>query len=129
MLDGPAPASYRFADPKRRRRKMPHAELKYSSDLDIDAKSILAEIEAVILDHDSGAGACKGRAYPVAQFHHSHIAITVALLTKPHRDEAFSRALLADLESRIKARLGQPCEFSLGLSYSTPFYVTNFHAG
>ncbi|NVK13430.1 MAG: hypothetical protein HWE35_04555 [Rhodobacteraceae bacterium] len=108
---------------------MPHAELKYSSDLDIDAKAILAEIETVILEHDSGAGACKGRAYPAGQYHHSHITISVALLTKPHRDEAFSRSLLADLESRIKARLHQPCEFSLGLSYSTPFYVTNFHGG
>ena len=108
---------------------MPHAELKYSSDLEIDAKAILAEIEAAILEHDSGAGACKGRAYPADQFHHTHIAINVALLTKPHRDEAFSKALLADLETRIKAQLPQPCEFSLGLSYSTPFYVTCFHAG
>lgn len=106
---------------------MPHAELKYSSDLDIDAKAILAEIEAVILDHDGGAGACKGRAYPADHFRHSHIAISVALLAKPHRDEAFSRALLADLESRIKAQLTQACEFSLGLSYSTPFYSTNYH--
>ncbi|KIC37921.1 hypothetical protein [Leisingera sp. ANG-M7] len=108
---------------------MPHAELKYSSDLDVDAEAILAEIETVILEHDSGAGACKGRAYPAGQFRHTHITVSVALLTKPHRDEAFSRALLADLESRIKARLHQPCEFSLGLSYSTPLYVTNFHGG
>ncbi|UWQ50422.1 hypothetical protein K3722_02920 [Leisingera caerulea] len=108
---------------------MPHAELKYSSDLEIDAPSILAAIEAVILEHDAGAGACKGRAYPTDQFHHTHIAISVALLSKPHRDETFSRALLADLESRIKAQLRQPCEFSLGLSYSTPFYLTHFHPG
>lgn len=108
---------------------MPHAELKYSSDLEIDAKAILAQIEATILEHDAGAGACKGRAYPTDLFRHSHIAISVALLSKPHRDEAFSRALLADLESRIKAQLRQPCEFSLGLSYSTPFYVTNSHSG
>ncbi|MEW2912971.1 hypothetical protein [Leisingera sp. JC11] len=108
---------------------MPHAELKFSSDLDLDAEAILDEIEAVILEHDGGAGACKGRAYPTDRYHHTHITVSVALLTKPHRDEAFSQALLADLESRIKARLLQPCEFSLGLSYSTPFYVTNFHAG
>ncbi|MCB4454785.1 hypothetical protein [Leisingera sp. McT4-56] len=107
---------------------MPHAELKYSSNLDLDAEAILAEIETVILEHDGGAGACKGRAYPADRFHRTHITISVALLSKPHRDEAFSNALLADLESRIKARLHQPCEFSLGLNYSTPFYVTNFHA-
>ncbi|OBY28759.1 hypothetical protein [Leisingera sp. JC1] len=108
---------------------MPHAELKYSSNLDVDAEAILAEIETVILEHDCGAGACKGRAYSTDRYHHTHITVSVALLTKPHRDETFSRALLADLESRIKARLHQPCEFSLGLSYSTPFYVTNFHGG
>ena len=106
---------------------MPHAELKYSSDLEIDAEAILAGIETAILEHDSGAGACKGRAYPTGRFHHTHITISVALLTKPHRDDAFSQALLSDLESRIKAQLHQTCEFSLGLSYSTPFYVTNTH--
>lgn len=106
---------------------MPHAEIKYSADLEIDASAILAGIEAVILEHDAGAGACKGRAYPAAQYHHSHITISVALLTKPHRDETFSRRLLAALEHRIKALISTPCEFSLGLTFSTPFYVTNRH--
>jgi hypothetical protein len=106
---------------------MPHAELKYSSDLTLDAPAILAEIEAVILKHDANSGACKGRAYPAQQFHHSHITVSVALLTKPHRDAAFSEALLAALESRIKAMIPVACEFSLGLNYSTPFYVTNRH--
>ncbi|OED46215.1 hypothetical protein [Leisingera sp. S232] len=108
---------------------MPHAELKYSSDLEFDAKAVLADIEAVIQEHDGGAGACKGRAYPVECFHHTHINISIALLTKAHRDQAFSAALLAALESCIKAHLKQPCEFSLGLSYSSPFYVTHFHPG
>jgi len=106
---------------------MPHAELKFSTDLEIDAVAILAEIEKIILEHDSGAGACKGRGYPTSHYHHSHVTISVALLTKPHRDEAFSQALLADLENRIKALISAPCEFSLGLTYSTPFYVTNQH--
>ncbi len=106
---------------------MPHAELKYSADLDIDATAILAAIEQVILEHDPGAGACKGRAYPTQQWHHSHVTISVALLTKPHRNEAFSQALLTALEHRVKARISVPCEFSLGLTYSTPFYVTNRH--
>jgi hypothetical protein len=106
---------------------MPHAELKYSSDLKIDTTAILAEIESTILDHDDGAGACKGRAYRAKKFHHSHIAINVSLLTKEHRGEEFSKALLADLEWRIKSLIEQPCEFSLGLSYSGPYYVTNSH--
>ena len=69
---------------------MPHAEMKYSSDLELDSAAILAEIEAIILRHDSGAGACKGRAYPTDEYHHSHVTVSVSLLVKPHRDDAFS---------------------------------------
>ncbi|MGR3760554.1 hypothetical protein ACUXV3_10550 [Roseobacteraceae bacterium NS-SX3] len=108
---------------------MPHAELEYSRDLDLDAAAILAEIEKVILEHDSGAGDCKGRAYPAEQFHHSHAAVSVTLLEKPHRDEAFSRRLLGDLERRIKALIPVPCGFSLALAYFTPYYVTGQHPG
>lgn len=103
---------------------MPHAEIKYSDDLRIDSAAILAEIEAIIQRHDSGAGACKGRAYPTSEYHHSHVTVSVNLLVKPHRDDAFSAALLSALEQAVSARLPRPCEFSFGLHYSTPHYVT-----
>jgi hypothetical protein len=106
---------------------MPHAELKYSDDLILDAGAILAEIEATILRHDAGSGACKGRAYPASVYHHSHVLVSVAMLTKEHRNEAFTAALLEDLERVIKARIKQHCHFSLGISYSTSAYVTNLH--
>ncbi|MEP2716905.1 hypothetical protein [Pseudophaeobacter sp.] len=106
---------------------MPHAEIKYSNDLQIDSAAILQEIEAVIMRHDSGAGACKGRAYPTGEFHHTHVTVSVALLVKAHRDEAFSNALLAELEQRVSALIKSPCAFSLGLQYSSPFYVTRNH--
>ncbi|WP_406648226.1 hypothetical protein QEZ52_04325 [Aliisedimentitalea scapharcae] len=108
---------------------MPHAEIKYSSDLNINAPAILADIEATILNHDNSAGACKGRAWPVEQFHHTHIIINVSLLPKAHRDAAFLQDLLDDLERKIKARIAQPCAFSLELTFSGPAYVTNMHSG
>jgi len=43
---------------------MPHAELKYSIDLDLDAEALLRCVEQVILRHDANSGECKGRAYP-----------------------------------------------------------------
>ena len=46
---------------------MPHADIKYSSDLNINAEEILQVIEETILGKDTGAGACKGRAYPADQ--------------------------------------------------------------
>lgn len=106
---------------------MPHAEIKYSTDLNFDPQIILAEIEAVIQEHDDSSGQCKGRGYPTRYFHHSHIAVSVALLVKPHRDEAFSRALLEKLETRIKAMIPVPCAFSLKLEYLPTFYVTGYH--
>ncbi|WP_083100587.1 hypothetical protein [Pseudophaeobacter leonis] len=106
---------------------MPHAEIKYSNDLDLDAPAILAEIETIIQRHDAGAGACKGRAYPTGGYHHSHVTVSISLLEKPHRDAEFSNALLAELEQRVSAMILSPCAFSLGLQYSSPFYVTRQH--
>ena len=106
---------------------MPHAELKYSADLDIDPTAILAAIEQTILRHDSGSGPCKGRAYPAAQFNHTHLLLAVTMLRKPHRDTDFTDRLMEDLESTIKTMIGQSCHFSFSLDYSTGHYVTNRH--
>ncbi len=106
---------------------MPHAELKYSADLPIDAPAILQAIEETIQKHDAGSGSCKGRSYPALHFHHSHMLVEVALLTKPHRDQAFSDALMVDLESVVKSYIPVSCYFSLEISYSGDTYMTNMH--
>jgi len=106
---------------------MPHAELKYSADMDLDAPHLLQVIEAVINEHDPKAGACKGRAYPTSHFHHTHLLVSVTMLTKPHRDRAFIDRLIADLETRIKAHVRTSCHFSLSLALSDENYVTNWH--
>ncbi len=108
---------------------MPHADLKYSANLTVDAPAILAKIEAVIQSHDSGAGECKGRAYPADLFHHTHMLVDIAMLNKPHRDAAFMAPLMADLEAAIKAMIPQKCYFSLGIKLSDDYYVTNTHQG
>ncbi|MEX0368288.1 MAG: hypothetical protein AB3N22_19660 [Ruegeria sp.] len=105
---------------------MPHCELSYSDDLDIDAKAILAEVEACILGHDAEAGETKGRAYPASVFHHTHLKATVALLSKPHRNAEFTAALQKDLVSRLSAHLPRPCWLSVDLTYSTSTYHTEF---
>ena len=108
---------------------MPHAELRYSDDLKIDAVRLLQEIEATILRHDAEAGECKGRAYPAVLFHHSHLLATVSLLAKPHRNTAFIAALSDDLERTIKAAIPQSCFFSLDIRFGSQIYVTNRHEG
>lgn len=103
---------------------MPHCELHYSSDLEVDPKAILAEVEAIVLAHDAGAGATKGRAYPAPVFHHTHFKASIALLAKPHRDAGFLAALHRDLETALSAHLPRPCWLSIDLTLSGPGYLT-----
>ena len=105
---------------------MPHCDLHFSSDLDVDATLILSEVEECILSHDDGAGETKGRAYPAPIFHHTHLKATVALLSKPHRNAAFTAALQKDLVNVIGAHLPRPCWLSVDITYSTPTYHTEF---
>lgn len=106
---------------------MPHAEVKHSADLEFDAEGLFRTIEETILKHDPASGECKCRAYPAARYRHTHCLVSVSMLTRPHRDAAFTRALLRDLEAEVRAHLAQPCFFSLGIAYSDDAYITTQH--
>tara|TARA_R110002094_G_scaffold2426_4_gene10000 strand:+ start:1300 stop:1641 length:342 start_codon:yes stop_codon:yes gene_type:complete len=106
---------------------MPHAELKFSSDLNMDVDALLRKVERIILSHDKGSGECKGRAYPTDIFHHSHCLLEISMLPKTHRNPAFTKALLRDLETELRRHLDQRCFLSLGIRYSDENYVTTEH--
>lgn len=103
---------------------MPHADLKYSADLNIDPRELLSGIEAILQKHDAGSGDCKGRAYPAAISHHRHLIANISLLPKPHRNEAFMSALREDLARYLRAHLPRPCWMSLDVAFSGAHYVT-----
>ena len=103
---------------------MPHAELKYSSTIDLDAEALLRDIEATILRHDPNAGDCKGRAFAVDTFHHTHLIADIVMLPKPHRDAKFVTALRADLVERVRAAVPRPCWVSLELRFCGAHYLT-----
>ena len=103
---------------------MPHAELSFSADLALDLRSILSNVEAVILRHDPDAGECKGRAYPAEVFHHTHCLLSVTMLRRKHRDEPFTQALLHDLEVEMRQHLVADSFLSIGISYSDANYIT-----
>ncbi|MBU2992759.1 hypothetical protein Q4555_03865 [Octadecabacter sp. 1_MG-2023] len=103
---------------------MPQADLKYSVDMKIDAAALLAAIETEISDFDSGAGDCKGRAYPAAEFNHTHVFLTVRVLDKPHRDAAFMQALLEKLTSVVDQHIEQSCSRSVELAFLPKTYAT-----
>jgi 5-carboxymethyl-2-hydroxymuconate isomerase len=106
---------------------MPHVEIKYSNNLEIDTKEIFDVIEWVINKKDASAGVCKSRAYPCLEYKYSHILVTISLLTKPHRNKEFTVALSRELETSIKKHLKQSAYFSLNIEYSQAYYTTNVH--
>lgn len=106
---------------------MPHVEIKYSDNLAFASKDVFDDIEAIINNKDASAGICKSRAYPCADYKHTHILITISLLSKPHRDDAFTLALSRELEASIKGHLKQSVYFSLNIEYSLAYYTTNVH--
>ncbi|MCL1066093.1 hypothetical protein L2735_04635 [Shewanella olleyana] len=106
---------------------MPHVEIKYSDNLNINTQAIFDDVEIIINQKDASAGVCKSRAYPCSEYKHTHILVTISLLTKPHRDEQFTLELSAEIESAIKPHLKQNLYFSLNIEYSSAYYTTNVH--
>lgn len=104
---------------------MPHAEIKYTSDLTLDTQAMMGLIETTIGNHDSGAGAVKSRAFRLDDFRHSHVIINITVLPKAHRDAAFMNALLDDLSAGLKGLIDQACAFSLELSFNGAYYATD----
>lgn len=102
---------------------MPQADLYFSSDHAIDAAA-LARIEQVIHDFDDSAGACKGRAHPVALTHHSHILLRLSMLPKAHRDAAYARDLRARLTEALRPCASGSCTLSVQIRFDLTHYTS-----
>ncbi|KEJ90941.1 hypothetical protein [Sulfitobacter donghicola] len=103
---------------------MPQADFSYSSQLTLDASAILATIETVVSAIDSGAGQCKGRAHPIKDTHHTHALLRLRMLNKPHRDDAFMQALLAELQTALTPLIPSPCILGIELGFLEPHYAS-----
>lgn len=103
---------------------MPQADLHYTNDIPLDAPRVLADIERTIAAQDAQAGDCKGRAHRLDAFHHSHVLLTVAVLKKPHRDDAFMAALLDAITAVLDGHLTQNCARSVELRFLSAHYRT-----
>lgn len=104
--------------------EMPHVEIKYSNDIDLDSQALFGRIEKEINDADPSAGACKSRAYPTDQYHHTHILVSINLLSKQHRDDAFSKNLLGEILKVVKDHVKDSCFLSLEINYQNQHYIT-----
>lgn len=103
---------------------MPQVELKFSKDVTLDIEYIFKSIETEINSFDKSSGACKCRAYPTEQFLHTHVALNIALLRKPHRDKNFMNTLLKKLESILEPAIPSGCFYAVELFFSGDYYLT-----
>ena len=103
---------------------MPHLEIKYSNDIDLDVNVLFEGIEALINVLDPSAGVCKSRAYPSLNFRNSHVMVDLWLLPKPHRDSAFTQSLLNGIKGCVMKQIPKSCYVSLQLYYRDANYLT-----
>lgn len=104
---------------------MPQVDLKYSDDLQLDTTTIFKTIETVIIKFDNTVKACKCRGYSTAEYLHSHLFITIALLQKPHRDDTFIKNLLTELEKALAPILPTHCNYAIDMTFLSSHYLTS----
>ena len=106
---------------------MPHADIKYTADIQIDLKTLMSDIEEIILDLDPTSGACKGRALKVDEYHHSHINIEIRLFATKNRDIDLLNELINRVDSRAKALLKKAAHVTVKLNFPPITYLTGFY--
>ena len=106
---------------------MPHADIKYTSDIQIDLKTLMSDIEEIILGLDPTSGECKGRAQRVDNFHHSHITIEIILFAAKHRDSGLLNELINRVDSRAKSLLKKAAHVTVKLEFTPLTYLTGFY--
>ena len=103
---------------------MPQVSLFYSNDISLEKKPLFKAIETTISQLDSGAGACKSRAYPCQEYQHSHILLEVLLMKKPHRDKAFMASCLKKIETAVSSYIPTGCYYSIAVDFLSEYYIS-----
>ena len=106
---------------------MPHADIKYTADIQIDLKTLMSDIEEIILDLDPTSGACKGRALKVDEYHHSHTNIEIRLFAAKNRDIDLLHELINRFNSRTKSFLKKAAHVTVKLEFTPLTYLTGFY--
>ena len=106
---------------------MPHADIKFTTDLDIDAKTLMSDIEEIILQLDPNSGVCKGRVIRIDEYHHSHLNIELRMFASKERDVEFSNQLISRVDQKAKLLMKSAAHVTVKLEFSPVTYLTGFH--
>ena len=106
---------------------MPHADIKCTTDLDIDVKTLMLNIEEIILQLDPNSGVCKGRIIRIDEYHHSHLNIELRMFASKERDVAFSNQLISRVDQKAKSLMKSAAHVTVKLEFSPVTYLTGFY--
>ena len=106
---------------------MPHADIKCTSDLDIDVKTLMLNIEEIIRELDPKSGVCKGRVIRIDEYHHSHLNVELRMFASKERDVEFSKQLLSRVNQKVKSLMKSAAHVTVKLEFSPVTYLTGFH--
>ena len=106
---------------------MPHADIKCTTDVDIDVKTLMSDIEKIILQLDPNSGVCKGRVMRIDEYHHSHLNIELRMFASKERDVEFSNQLISRVDQKAKLLLKSAAHVTVKLEFSPITYSTGFH--
>ena len=81
---------------------MPHDDIKYTSDMQIDLKTFLSDNEKIILDLAPVSGACKGRGLTFNEHPYSRVNFEIRLFATEHCDIDLFKKLIHRVERRAK---------------------------
>ena len=106
---------------------MPHADIKCTSDLDIDVKTLMSSIEEIILQLDPKSGVCKGRVIRIDEYHHSHLNVELRMFASKERGVEFSNQLISKVDQKAKSLMKSAAHVTVKLEFSPVTYLTGFH--
>ena len=106
---------------------MPHADIKCTTDLEIDVRSLMSNIEEIILQLDPNSGACKGRVIRIDEYHHSHLNIELRMFSTKERDVEFSKQLISRVDQKAKSLMKTAAHVTVKLEFSPVTYLTDFY--
>lgn len=105
---------------------MPHADIKCTTDLDVDVKTFLSSIEEIILQLAPNSGVYKGRVIQIDEYHHSHLNIELRMFASKERDLEFSNQLIARVGHKAKSLMKSAAHVTVKLEFSPVTYLTGF---
>ena len=105
---------------------MPHTDIKYTADLDIDIKTLMRVIEEIILDLDPTAGVCKSRAFKIDEYLHPHVNIELRMYATKERDIELTNRLITRVDQETKSFMKSAAYVTVKLDFTPLPYLTGF---